>query len=149
MRARWLAVLVVPLLLGSSSRPRGPSQPEPRFHLKLHVTRDGGGFYFTAWADGQDVVAGKDAADRQVVTYHRRYIWFDHCTWDASEQLTPIDATHYAYTYRENPVSCPDGASAEVDATTPRDGKVTVVPADDDRPLTPLTAWTEGWDHAR
>lgn len=105
--------------------------------------------YFSAWADGQDVVADKDGSDNQTVTYRRRYVWFDRCVWEATETLTPVDAKHYEYQYRETPESCPEGARAALGATTPRDGNVTVHPADDDRPLTPLTAWTKGWETAR
>ncbi|HEX4421932.1 MAG TPA: hypothetical protein VH165_28665 [Kofleriaceae bacterium] len=155
MRTRRLAALVVPLLLASQAfgSQAHPSRPDPetgKFRLALEITGGSrGGTFFSAWTDNQDVITDKDASDQQTVTYHRRYIWLEGCTWDASETLTPIDATHYTYQYRENPVSCPDGARAAVEAVTPRDGKVTVHPTADSRPLTPLVAWTPGWDKPR
>jgi hypothetical protein len=82
MRPPLLAFLVVPLLLGAAAHFREPPRAEAgRFHLKLHAPAQGG-IYFTAWADDQDVVSDKDGSDHQVVTYRRRYIWLDGCTWE-------------------------------------------------------------------
>jgi hypothetical protein len=149
MRTPWLAFAIVPLLLGADAHPGRPPRAETRrFHLKLQAPRQGG-IYFSAWADDKDVVADKDASDHQTVTYHRNYIWLDGCVWEATETLTPVDATHYQYQYREAPQSCPDGATAAIGATTPRDGTVTVHPASDDRPTTALTAWGPGGDRSR
>ena len=135
--------LVLPLLMGSDTKPR-PRPPErKRFHLKLHVP-DQSGIYFTAWADG-DVVTNKDASDGKVVVYRRFLIWYDECVWEATETLKPVDKLRYKYEYRETPKSCPDGKQPNA-TTTPRDGDVTVHPANDNRPLTPLEAWTRGWD---
>jgi hypothetical protein len=139
-----LLLLLIPLLLGADSgRPRNPEIR--RFHLKRHVP-DQAGIYFTAWADG-DVVTDRDASDGQTVVYRRLLVWYDDCTWEASETLTPVAKDRYSYKYRETPVSCPKGKTA-TGATTPLDGHVTVHPANDDRPLTPLVAWTKGWDRA-
>jgi hypothetical protein len=149
MRTSWLAFVIVPLLLGADAHPGRPPQAETRrFHLKLHAP-DHGGIYFSAWTDHKDVVTDKDASDNQTVTYRRWYIWLDGCVWEATETLTPVDPTHYQYKYREAPQSCPDGANAATGATTPRDGDVTVHPATDDRPITPLTDWSAGWDKPR
>jgi len=140
-----LLVLLTPLLLAAESeRTRDPEIR--RFHLKLHAPEQGG-IYFTAWANG-DVVADRDASDGQIVVYRRRYVWYDGCTWEASETLKPLERDRYDYKYREVPIECPKG-KAPSGGTTPRDGYVTVHPANDDRPLTPLIAWTKGWERAR
>ena len=139
--------LVLLLLLGSlMGADAGKAKPEviKKFRLELHAP-DQGGLYFTAWADG-DVIAAKDASDGKTVQYFRRYYWADRCEWVATETLQPIDAKTYAYTYRETPVKCAGGAKPSLGAVTPRDGKVTVHPLDKDRPLTPLDAWSRGYD---
>ena len=149
----WL-VLFVPLLLGSSSTP-GPT-PHPlevkKFRFVLHVPEQSG-IYATAWSDdagkSQDVITDHDGADGKTVVYKRRIIWIDRCTWDASETIKPTSADHYTYEYREAPVSCPPGVHADLGATTPRDGEITVVPLGKDAPLTPLFAWAKGWDKPR
>src|ERR1043165_3467238 len=74
-----------------------------RFHLKRHVP-DQAGIYFTAWADG-DVVTDRDASDGQTVVYRRLLVWYDDCTWEASETLPPVAKDRYSYKYRETPVS--------------------------------------------
>lgn len=143
MRFLLVVALVLPLLMGSESSPR-PRPPElKRYHLKIHVP-DQSGIYFTAWADG-DVVTDKDASDGKRVVYHRFLIWHDECVWEATETLIPITRDRYGYEYREAARSCPDGKQPNA-TTTPRDGHVTVHPANDNRPLTPLSAWTRGWD---
>jgi hypothetical protein len=146
-------VLIAPLLLGAIGSPSAPRAPEvKRFRLELHV-EDHHGIYFTAWADAagnpSDVIADHDGADGKTVIYRRRFIWFDGCTWDGSEKLVPTSALHYTYEYREAPVSCPDGATADTGGTTPRDGEVTVHPLDRDAALTPAFAWAHDWDKPR
>jgi len=140
MRA-LLLVLLLPLLLGVEGGER-PKLELGRFHLKRHVP-DQAGIYFTAWSEG-DVVTDHDASDGKTVVYRRRLVWYDDCTWEASETLTPIAKDRYDYKYRETPISCPPGKSP-TGATTPLDGQVTVHPATDNRPLTPLFAWAKGW----
>jgi hypothetical protein len=140
MRRLWMLVLLS-VLMGADA---GKVKPElvRRFRLQLHVP-DQGGIYFSAW-DGNDVIRASDASDGKVVVYRRRYHWMDHCNWVATETLTPINARKYKYTYRETPVSCAAGATASTNATTPRDGTVTVHPISDNKPLTPLDAWSRG-----
>lgn len=146
MRPRATALLValaIPALLGADSGTERPRNPEvPKFHLKRHVP-DQAGLYFTAWADG-DVVTDRDPSDGKTVVYKRLLVWYDDCTWEASETLTPVAKDRYSYKYRETPVSCPEGKSPD-GTTTPLDGHVTVHPATDNRPLTPFVAWTKGW----
>jgi hypothetical protein len=144
MRTRSaLIALALPLLAGSTiDRPR-PETTE-KFQLELHVP-DQGGIYFSAW-DGKPVIAGHDASDGKTVTYQRRYVWGDGCTWEATETLVPQTRDRYAYSYRERPLSCPSGATAETFATTPRDGTVTVHPTKLAKPITPLLAWARGWE---
>jgi hypothetical protein len=142
---RWLAVLVVPWLLGAEWHPPREVEQTRRVRLTREITAGAGSVIFTAWAD-DEVIAGKDASDGQVVTYHRRYVWLDRCTWDAAETLTPRDATHYTYAYREAPLACPEGAQASVGVESPLDGVVTVHPMTGERPLTPLVAWARGWE---
>ena len=150
MRRRLL--LLTPFLLGSTP-PGGHRAVEgKKFRFELRVP-DQSGIYFTAWADDAgkrvDVIADHDGSDGKTVVYRRRLIWFDGCTWDASEKLVPTSADHYRYTYREVPVSCPPGASADTGAVTPRDGEVAVFPLQRDEPLTPQFAWVHGWDKPR
>ncbi len=136
-----LLALLVPLLLGAESgRPRPPEIK--RFHLKRHAPQQSG-IYFTAWADG-DVVTDRDGSDGQTVVYRRRFVWYDGCTWESSETLKPTAKDRYDYRYREVPLECPKGTSPS-GITTPLDGHVTVHPANDDRPITPLIAWVKGW----
>jgi hypothetical protein len=151
-RSKWLLVLaVLPALLGAE-RERPPKVENKKWRLELHVP-DQSGLYFTAWGnnDGSgtlaDVITDKDGSDGKEVVYRRFLIWYDDCTWEATETLKPTSANRYEYTYRENPKSCPRGKTANA-TTTPRDGHVLVFPLkpDDARPLTPLTAWTPGWE---
>jgi hypothetical protein len=144
MRTGWvLLALALPLLTGSTiDRPR-PETTE-KFRLELDVPNQGG-IYFSAW-DGNPVIAGHDASDGQTVTYRRRYVWDDRCTWEATETLVPKSRDRYAYSYRERPLSCPAGATAATFATTPRDGEVTVHPTKIAKPNTPLLAWARGWE---
>ncbi|HEY1817529.1 MAG TPA: hypothetical protein VGG74_34555 [Kofleriaceae bacterium] len=146
MRTAWV-VVALPLLAASTiDRPQS-EPPAKKFRLDLHVP-DQGGIYFSAW-DGDPVISDHDASDGRTVTYRRRYVWDDRCTWEATETLVPKARDRYDYSYRERPVSCPAGATAETFATTPRDGSVTVHPTDLAKPLTPLVAWARGWEHAR
>jgi hypothetical protein len=140
---RAILLVLLPLLAGSSEINRPNLTEQKRFRLELHVP-DQSGIYFTAWGDG-DVITDHDASDKRVVTYERRLIWYDDCEWVATEKLTPTAPDRYDYEYRETPVACPKGRQPN-GTTTPRDGKVTVHPADDNKPLTPLIAWARGWD---
>jgi hypothetical protein len=144
---RFLFVLVVPLLAGSTGTQRPSPELRKKFRLDLHE-EERGGIFFSAWGD-EDVITDHDGSDGKVVKYKRRYIWFDGCTWEATETLKPTAADRYHYTYREAPLSCPKGKTADTGATTPRDGHVTVHPVDTDKPLTPLVAWTRGWEKPR
>jgi hypothetical protein len=144
MRAAWIFV-ALPLLAGASTgRVARPEVTEKRFRLELHVP-DQVGTYFSAWGD-EPVIADHDGSDGKIVTYSRRYVWADGCTWEATETLVPNAADRYDYKYRETPLSCPAGAVAHTFATTPRDGSVTVHPTDSSKPLTPLAAWARGWE---
>lgn len=143
MRAVLLLVVVLPMLLAAETG--GPRIIDVRrFHLKLHAPNQSG-LYFTAWADG-DVVSDHDGSDGKTVVYRRRLVWYDGCTWEASETLTPRSADRYDYRYREAVVSCPKGSAPNA-VTTPMDGEVSVHPATDNRPLTALFAWAKGWEH--
>src|SRR5262245_34280648 len=128
MRA-LLLVLLVPFLLGIDGGTR-PNVELGRFHLKRHVP-DKAGSYFTAWSEG-DVVSDHDASDGKTVVYRRRFVWYDDCTWESTETLTPTAKDRYDYKYREAPLSCPAGKSPS-GLTTPLDGHVTVHPANDNR----------------
>ncbi|MBX3157013.1 MAG: hypothetical protein KF773_13645 [Deltaproteobacteria bacterium] len=149
-----LGVVLAVGLIGAGAARASESRPPPkkvqeqgRFLLKLHVPSQAG-IYFSAWGDG-DAVTDHDGSDGKRVTYRRRLVWTDGCTWEASEELTPVAADKYTYRYREAPLSCPPGATADVGATTPRDGEVTVHPIPDQRPLTPLVAWAKGWENRK
>jgi hypothetical protein len=149
MRGLW--ILALPMLLGAGERVQQRLEIR-KYRLELHVP-DQNGIYFTAWsnADGilGEVITDHDGADGQTVVYRRRLVWLDRCTWDATETLKPTAADHYKYEYRETPVSCPPGVTANTAAATPRDGEVSVHLLDKDKPLTPLFAWAHGWDKPR
>ena len=148
MQLLLIVVLALPLLQ-DASLPPPPDLPEggPRFRLELHVPAQGG-IYFSAWA-APEVISDHDGSDQAIVTYRRRYVWTDGCRWEATETLVPTDADRYEYTYREAPLSCPRGAVADTGATTPRDGHVTVHPAEPRKRVTPLVAWMRGWQRHR
>jgi hypothetical protein len=146
---RLIVLMALPLLAFTNDAPPPPQQ-EPsarRFRLDLHVPPQGG-IYFSAWGEAE-VIASHDGSDSATVTYRRRYYWFDGCQWEATETLVPTRARRYRYSYREAPLSCPTGAVPHVDATTPRDGFVTVHPTASTKQLTPLVAWTRGWETPR
>jgi hypothetical protein len=137
-------LLFLALLAGFNTQPRAPSKEDvKRFRLELHLEAEEGGVYFTAWVDG-DVIAAKDGSDGKPVTYRRKFYWSDGCRWEATERLVPTAANRYTYRYREAAVECPDGATPSASVT--RSGHVIVHATDTSRPLTPLVAWTAGWD---
>ena len=143
MRTGWVLLALLPLLTASTiDRPRPGSGEKFRLELK---TPDQGGIYFSAW-DGSPVITDHDASDGKTVTYRRRYVWDDRCTWEATETLVPKARDRYAYSYRERPLSCPAGSTAETFATTPRDGEVAVLATNINKPNTPLLAWARGWE---
>jgi hypothetical protein len=149
MRARaLLTLLVLPVLAGSESSPDRGLRPEvERFRLSLTVPRQAG-IYFSAWAD-RDAVIAHDGSNGKQVRFIRWFVWYDGCTWEASETLTPTARDKYDYAYRERPLSCPKGTSHDPGAPTPRDGKVTVHPVEPTTPLTPFTGWAKDWDKPR
>jgi len=147
MRQLVVVLLALPLLAFTNTPPPPRSEPARRFRLELHVPPQGG-IYFSAWGD-PEVIADHDGSDGATVRYRRRYYWYDGCEWEATETLVPAAAARYRYTYREAPASCPPGALPQIGATTPRDGFVTVRPVPPGRPVTPLVAWTQGWETPR
>jgi len=142
MRRLFLLPLL-PLLLASSNE-GAPRKAEHKFRYELTVPSQSG-IYFSAWGDG-DVIANHDGSDGQTYIYRRRLYWYDGCEWETTETLVPTAADKYDYKYRERPVRCPKGATADINSTTPRDGTVTVFKLDKDLPLTPIVAWSKGWD---
>ncbi len=128
-------------LMGADAGKRRPVEGPKKFKLVLKAD-DVGGFFFTAWSEG-DVISSSTGADGKL-TYFRRFKWGDGCEWVATEALKPIGPNKLKYTYRETPVSCPKGTQAAIGSTTPRDGVVTVLPLDKDAPETPLDQWAAG-----
>ena len=152
MRA-LLVLCALPLLAGSDTRPTKPQKIETKkFRLELTVP-DQHGIYFSAWADEHgdrtDAILAHDGSNGKTVQFIRWFVWFDGCTWEASETITPTSADSYTYAYRERPLSCPDGTSADPNAPTPRDGTVKVFPTSSKRPLSTFKAWAKGWDKPR
>jgi hypothetical protein len=148
-----LLVLVVPFLLGAESNPNRPQRAEiKRYRLELTVPEQHG-IYFSAWSDPNgkltDAILDHDGSDGKTVTFIRWFVWYDGCTWEASETITPTAADKYDYKYRERAISCPAGLTSDPNAETPRDGKVKVFPTDPNRPLTVFKAWAKGWDKQR
>jgi hypothetical protein len=129
---------------GASEAPFRQAEVKPkRFRLTLHASENRG-IYFSAWGDG-DVIADHDASDGKPVTYRRRYVWHDGCTWEAREQLTPRRANLYAYDYSEHTLSCPTGHAFN-GVATPRKGTVSVREVEGQPPLTAPSAWSRGWE---
>ena len=128
-------------LMGADAGKQRPVEGPKKFKLVLKAD-DVGGFFFTAWSEG-DVISTTDGSDGQLV-YKRRFKWGDGCEWVATETLKPIAPRKLAYTYRETPTSCPSGSSPAIGSTTPRDGTVTVVPLEKDLPVTALDVWAAG-----
>ena len=96
---------------------------QPTLHrLALDAPVRPNAFYLTAWADG-DVSLAFDGSP-EPVTIKTRALMDDGCRWLATETLTPADATHYAYSYTEEILSCEPGATPYVE--TPRTGVVTI-----------------------
>lgn len=144
---RWLLVLsALPLLAGAESHP-GRQREIKRYRLEVHVP-DQAGIYFSAWAEG-DAIADHDGSDGQTVTYRRRFVWYDGCTWESRETIKPTAPRRYDYAYRETILSCPPGAVGRPGDTTPRDGYVLVFPTKPDKRLTPLFGWARDWDKSR
>lgn len=143
LRMRPLLLLaLVATLMGADAGKQRPG-PEVVKKYRLVLAPDGtSGFFFTAWSDG-DVISTSDGKDGKL-TYFRRFRWGDGCEWVATEALRPIGPNKLAYTYRETPTSCPKGSTPALDSTTPRDGVVTVLPLDRDRPVTPIDQWAAG-----
>ena len=79
--------------------------------------------YFSAWDDGP-VVLEQDGSGGDL-HFHRRFVWSDRCTWESTEQLTPVDKSRFLYRYSERVVSCPPGLSPR-GLATPRNGIVTL-----------------------
>lgn len=149
---RLLLLVVLSLLAGSSSSRQVPTQREIRRYRLVLTVPEQAGIYFSAWAVGDklgEAVIGHDGSNGRAITFKRWFVWYDGCTWEATETIKPTAADRYDYAYRERPIRCPPGTSAHADAATPRDGKVKVFPTDPNRKLTPLTAWADGWDKPR
>lgn len=123
------------LLLGGALAASVGSAPSPAptrarvgsYRLVLATESNPACYYGSAWNDG-DVILSHDASDGRTVTLTNRYVFPDDgCTWEATEVLTP-SGEGYTYRYSEQPISCPDGATASLPC--PRRGVVAVVPAE-------------------
>jgi hypothetical protein len=141
MRSLVLLLAMLSMLMGAGAGKERKPELTKKFRLVLEA-QDRGGLFFTAWAEG-DVISSSDGSDGKLV-YRRRFKWSDGCQWVATEMLKPIAPRRLKYTYRETPTSCASGAKPAIDSTTPRDGEVTVLPLDQDKPLTSLDAWAAG-----
>ena len=144
---RLLPLFVLPLLLAAETSPKRPPNDIKRYRLELTVPRQAG-IYFSAWAEG-DAITDRDGSDGKTVVYKRKFIWYDGCTWEATETIIPTAPDKYDYKYRERPVYQPPGYTCNPDAETPRDGKIVVFPTDPNKPLTPLVGWAKDWDKPR
>lgn len=100
-----------------------PAASEHRLLLDAEVRADA--IYLTAWDRGA-VVLSLQGGELRPVTFTTRAWLSDGCRWEGVETLVPVDASHFAYDYRENILEClPD---AEPAIKTPRQGVVTVAP---------------------
>ena len=84
--------------------------------------------YLSVFTEGGDVTIATDYDDLIPIRFETRAEYIDGCRWLGTETLTPIDATHYAYSYEEERLSCPSGAPYVDVIYTPRQGVVTVEP---------------------
>jgi len=102
------------------------SQPAATKHrrvLDAEIRPDA--LYLTAWDHGA-VVMALQGGELRPVTFTTRAWLSDGCRWQGVETLVPVDATHFAYDYRETILEClPDATPA---LKTPRQGVVTVEP---------------------
>ncbi len=102
------------------------SQPDvTRHRLVLDAEVRCDAIYLTAWDHGA-VVVSLQGGELRPVTFTTRAWLTDGCRWEGVETLVPVDASHFAYDYRETVLECvPDAVPA---IKTPRQGVVTVEP---------------------
>jgi hypothetical protein len=84
--------------------------------------------YFSVFTEGGDVTIATDVDGLVPLRFKTTANVTDGCRWLGTETLTPIDATHYAYSYEEEILSCVPGAPFIPTIKTPRNGIVTVEP---------------------
>ena len=101
-----------------------PAPDEQSYRLVLDTESDPACVYGSAWNDG-DVIMPHDASDGRTVTLTSRYDFYDGCTWEATETLTPSESG-YDYEYVEHIVECKKDARPGL--ACPRKGHVTVAP---------------------
>jgi hypothetical protein len=82
--------------------------------------------YFSVFTEGGDVTIATDHPSLVPLRFETRAEVNDGCRWLGIETLTPLDATHYAYSYEEEILSCLPGAPFLETIKTPRRGVVTV-----------------------
>lgn len=126
---RWktlvVGALALAMMTGLAAARHHPRAHQAAVHrLALDAPVRPHAFYLTAWDQG-DITLAFDG-DPQPVTIKTRALMDDGCHWLATETLTPADATHYAYTYDEEKLSCEPGADPDRYITTPRTGVVTI-----------------------
>jgi hypothetical protein len=101
-----------------------------RLTLEAPPPEHQGTLYISAFSDGGDVTITTDYDDLVPLRIETRAYLNDGCRWLGTETLTPMDATHYAYAYDEDILSCEPGAPYIETMKTPRQGVVTVEPYD-------------------
>lgn len=107
-----LAATVTVVGMGSSHKRR----------LVLHTVSRPCAVYLTAWRNGDVVI--EDEGALKPLTIRTRAWLSDGCRWQATETLTPISETRYAYRYDEKILRCEPDADPYIQ--TPRRGYVDV-----------------------
>jgi hypothetical protein len=114
------SIAVAALLLGTGIAMR-PAAAPPKHRLVLHTTSRPDSIYLSRWMDG-DVYMAVDPGKRY--TFETYAEVSDGCRWVGIETLEPIDATHFAYSYDEEMLSCRPNARPCI--KTPRTGIVDI-----------------------
>ena len=96
--------------------------------LVLEASAECDATYFTPFTTGDVTVTMRDTSDLPPLQFVTRGHYVDGCTWQGTDTLRPIDATHYAYDYSETLISCDPDGDATMTRRTPRSGVVTVLP---------------------
>lgn len=92
--------------------------------LVLHAPERPHALYLTAWSDGDVYITMRGGEPRPITFQTRAYI-NDGCEWLATERLVPTGPDRYAYSYREDILSCQPGAHPAT--KTPRTGWVDAI----------------------
>lgn len=112
------------LMIGATLPSHHPTHHRSHHRLSLDAPVEPTAIYLSAFASGDIAIARDDSAPLKPIRFSMRALIPDGCTWLGVEELVPLDAKHYSYSYNETIESCPPDADPWV--KTPRTGLVTV-----------------------